>query len=111
MDEAETASCFTNVLKLNDATKAAVLAAGVSTMSDIADWHETEHKSFKNSLKGQNIVIQPVPLSNLRLCGDLIRIWNTCNVVWIAAHFTTESLREFKTYSLQKKCCFLRRYF
>ena len=72
-------------------------------MSDLTDWHETEHKTFENSLKGQNIVIQPVPLSNLRLCADLIRIWNTFDIIWVAAHFTTQSLREFKAYSLQKK--------
>ena len=103
MDADETVTCFENVLKLNQATRAVVFATGVTTMKDLADWHETEHKSFENSLKGQNTIIQPVPLSNLRLCGDLIRIWNTCDVTWVAGHFTTESLREFKTYSLQKK--------
>ena len=52
MDADETVTCFENILKLNENTRNAVLAAGVTTMSDLADWHETEHKSFENSLKG-----------------------------------------------------------
>ena len=57
MDETETDECFKNVLKLNDDTRGAIKAAGVKEMSDLIDWHETEHKTFKNSLKGQSIVI------------------------------------------------------
>ena len=103
MDETETDTCFRDVLKLNDDTRGAIKAAGAKVMSDLTDWHATQHKTFENSLKGQNIVIQPVPMSNIRLYTDLIRTWNTCDVTWVAGHFTTESLREFKTYSLQKK--------
>ena len=80
MNAAETLACFENVLKLNENTRNDVIATGVTVMGDLANRHETEHKSFENSLKGQNIVIQPVPLSNLRLSGELIRIWNTCDV-------------------------------
>ena len=89
MNETETDECFRDVLKLNDDTRGAIKAAGAKVMSDLTDWHETEHKTFENSLKGQNIVIQPVPMSNIRLCADLIRIWNTCDVIWVAHHFTT----------------------
>ena len=103
MDETETDTCFRDVLKLNDDTRGALKAAGAKLMSDLTDWHETEHKIFENSLKGQNIMAQSVSMSNIRLCAELIRIWNTCNVTWVAHHFTTASLREFKTYSLQKK--------
>ena len=39
MDETETVTCFENVLKLNPATRGAILAAGVSKMSDLTDWH------------------------------------------------------------------------